>query len=87
MGLIVDAVLGEVYGGRPKTAEASPYGDVPDNLRRFFVRSSAREAVGKPTAKTQETSLCCSGEDQESCCEPSMKPSCCGSGAQACGCQ
>ncbi len=88
VALIVDAVLSEVYGDRrPEAAEPSPYDDVPDNLKRFFVRRSARQAAGKPTAKTQETSLCCSGEDQATCCEPSMKSSCCEPGAQTCGCQ
>ncbi|MGH2707287.1 MAG: DUF2703 domain-containing protein [Actinomycetota bacterium] len=86
VALIVDAILGEVYGGgRPQAAEASPYDDVPDNLKRFFMRRSARQAAGKPTTKTQETSLCCSGEDQTTCCEPSMKASCCEPGVQACG--
>jgi hypothetical protein len=87
VGLIIDAVLGEVYGGQPVAAEASPYDDVPDNLKGFFAGRSAREAAGEPTAKTHETSLCCSEKERVTCCEPSTKPSCCGSGAQACGCR
>jgi hypothetical protein len=87
VGLIVDAILGEVYGGQPEAAETSPYDDVPDNLKRFFARRSAREVAGKPTTQAHETSPCCSGEDQESCCEPSMKASCCEPTRQAYGCR
>ena len=35
-GLIIDAILREVYGGGQGAPAAAPGGDVPENLRRFF---------------------------------------------------
>lgn len=80
VGLIVDAVLGELYGGvaRPRPAAPERY-ELPDNLDSFFAAKS-RMAV--------EQSACCSLADQESCCEPSAKADCCGpSKGGGCGCQ
>ena len=87
VGLVVEAILGEVYGEISQTAseptvynEPAAYEDVPENLSRFFAGKSAKEAAA--------ASSCCSPEDQEVCCEPAAKASCCGSGeGESCGCR
>lgn len=69
VGLIVDAVLGELYGGvaRPRPGAPETY-ELPENLESFF----AGESQG-----TIEQSACCSPAEQASCCEPSAKADCC----------
>jgi hypothetical protein len=80
VGLIVDAVLGEIYGSHAQpTLVDEPY-EVPENLRRFF--------GGKSVAASTEQADCCPPFEQESCCEPEAKESCCGtSTTQGCGCR
>lgn len=39
--MIVDAILRAVYAGQPASTP-QPFADVPDNLKRFFALSSAR---------------------------------------------
>jgi hypothetical protein len=81
VGLVVEAILGEVYGETPQVAsEPAPYEDVPENTSRFFASRSAIE--------DSAASSCCSPEEQEVCCEPAAKAPCCGSGEEeTCGCQ
>jgi hypothetical protein len=80
VGLIVDAVLGELYGGvaRPSAGSPETY-DLPKNLESFLAGKSQR---------TIEESVCCSPAEQASCCEPSAKADCCGPSTGAgCGCR
>ena len=73
VGLVVEAILGEVYSETPRVAsEPVAYEDVPENLSRFFTGRSAMEVAA--------ASSCCSPDEQEACCEPAAKASCCGSG-------
>lgn len=72
VGLIVDAILGEVHGGPPR-AQAVNY-ELLANLQDFFARKA-------------DANACCSPEQQESCCAPSEKSDCCGpSIVRRCGC-
>jgi Domain of unknown function (DUF2703) len=80
VGLVVDAVLGELYGGvaRPRSAAPGRY-ELPDNLASFFAAKSQGSS---------EQSACCSPAEQASCCEPSAKADCCGpSMGRGCGCR
>ena len=81
VGLVVEAILGEVYGETPQVAsEPATYEDVPENLSWFFAGRSSTEASA--------ASSCCSSEEQEACCEPAAKASCCGSGErETCSCR
>ena len=84
VGLIVEALLGELVGDGPvgdgpvgngSAAPATDAYELPDNLRRFF----AAPAEGEPAS----ADACCSTEELASCCEPSEKASCCGEAAPA----
>ena len=80
VGLIVDALLGELYGGvtRPGPDAPERY-ELPDNLEPFFTGMRQRSI---------EQSACCSQGEQASCCDASTKADCCGpSTAEGCGCQ
>lgn len=72
VGLIVDAILAEVYGGvgqRPTTADDTY--ELPENLERFFAEGSG----------------CGSPAQSESCCEPAAAADCCGpTTSKGCGC-
>lgn len=72
VGLIVDAILGEVYGGteqRPTTQDDTY--ELPENLERFFA-----EGAG-----------CSSTAESESCCEPAAAADCCSPAtSKDCGC-
>jgi len=79
-GLIVDALLGELYGGvtRPRPDAPERY-ELPDNLESFFAGKRQRSI---------EQSACCSPAAQASCCEASTKTECCGHATgEGCGCQ
>jgi hypothetical protein len=81
VAMIVDAVLGHVYGGVPPQGarEREPY-VLPENLARFF---SARTESAR-----SEESACCAASEQESCCEAEAKADCCGAGTgEGCGCR
>jgi hypothetical protein len=76
--MIVDAILGAVYGSREdKPAQAVP-ASMPENPERFF------------TARTANAnSACCSAQERSSCCDPAQQPACCAppaGTAQAAGC-
>jgi hypothetical protein len=80
VGLIVDAVLGELYGAAAPHAAPTPGAayELPENLEAFFADKGERSV---------EESACCSPAVQESCCEPSAKADCCGSStAGGCTC-
>lgn len=80
VGLIVDAILGELYGGvaRPDASPAQAY-ELPENLASFFAAGARAPA---------EESACCGAAEQASCCEPPAKESCCGGAAEGgCGCR
>lgn len=79
VGLIVDAVLGELYGGAARSGLAADEAyELPRNLVSFF--------AGRGQASLDEAA-CCSPAEQESCCEPAAKADCCGpSTVGGCGC-
>jgi hypothetical protein len=73
VGLIVDAILGEVYRGavRPTTIADDRY-ELPENLERFYAAEGP--GCGSPAAP-------------ESCCEPAATADCCApSTARGCDC-
>jgi hypothetical protein len=80
VGLIVDAVLGELYGGAARSGLAADEAyELPGKLESFF--------AGRGQASLEEA-VCCSPEEQESCCEPAAKADCCGpSTVGGCGCR
>ncbi len=84
VGLIVEAVLGAVYGGVASVAHmARSYEDVPDNLKHFYAGKAANEQE-----EGVALSSCCSPATQATCCAPSEKAACCGPvNAGSCGCQ
>lgn len=81
VGMIVESLLREVYGGaQPLSPQPAP-GDVPENLTRFFHSKAA---------KATPVSACCSPQEQTTCCAPSEKASCCGptpATPTSCGCK
>jgi hypothetical protein len=81
VGLVVEAILRETYGGTNRTvSDPVAYEGVPENLRRFF--------TGKSVEETVTASSCCTPGEQEVCCEASAKSSCCGTAeVGTCGCQ
>ena len=94
VGLIVEAILGEIFAGAPtaaatSTTDAAPAlsagvattNVVPDNLKNFFAAKAGLE--------TAVVSSCCSETEQQTCCEPAAKADCCGTAnaSGGCGCQ
>ncbi len=69
VGLIVDAVLGEVYGDASRSGPADEGYELPENLVAFFADQGAAAV---------DQSACCRPAEQESCCEPAAKADCCG---------
>ena len=85
VGMIVDALLREVYSGAPLLGAPPFVSEAPENLTRFFHGKAAKAAL---------VSACCSPKEQASCCAPAEKASCCGpspstnaTGAASCGCK
>jgi hypothetical protein len=79
VGLIVDAVLGELYGGAGAASAPDDVYELPENLESFFAGKAKRSVEGN---------ACCGPAEQESCCEPSVKADCCGnSTVGGCGCR
>jgi hypothetical protein len=85
VGMIVDALLREVYGAAPPLSTPSSASETPENLTRFFSSKAAKAAP---------VSSCCPPSEQVACCAPAEKASCCGSapstkatGAASCGCK
>jgi hypothetical protein len=81
VGLIVEAILGEVFADTGQRSAVSLTNTVPDNLKNFF--------AGSALLATAVSNSCCSETKQESCCEPSAKSDCCGTSNESgsCGCQ
>jgi len=86
VGLIVEAILGAVYGGVAPVAHAArPYEDVPANLKHFYAGKVAKEQEDEEGVAV---SSCCAPAVQATCCAPSEKATCCGpTNAGSCGCQ
>ena len=91
VGLIVDAVLREVYSGgtsaTPEVSPGEPY-DLPENLRRFF---QGTQQVTPPQVNLEGQGMqqdCCAPAQAQTCCAPSDKQSCCGRSlaSGSCGC-
>jgi hypothetical protein len=82
VGMIVDALLREVYSGAQPLGAPPAIGDVSENLRRFF---SGKDAKAAPA------SSCCSPQEHATCCAPAEKASCCGpavaTASASCGCK
>jgi hypothetical protein len=85
VGMIVDALLREVYSGAQPLGAPPRIHDVPENLTRFF---SGKDAKAAPV------SSCCSPQEQVSCCAPTEKAACCGpspstsaTSTSSCGCK
>jgi len=76
VGLIVDAVLGELYAGsRPaRASDEKPY-ELPANLSAFYAEA------------TPAVVSSCSSEEQATCCAASEKAACCSSPASEGGCE
>jgi hypothetical protein len=81
LAMIVDAILGHLYGGAPSpgASERQRY-ELPENLGRFFAaRSGSAELTD---------GACCSSSEQDSCCQAEAKAECCGAGTgEGCGCR
>ncbi len=81
--MVLDAILGAVYGNA-RVEAAGPPGpyELPANLRRFFA-----DAADQP-AEADEPEACCSSAEQSACCEPDEKAECCGAATGgSCGCR
>jgi glutaredoxin len=60
-GMIIDAILREVYGGTKKFADTpSKLTDVPENLKKFFAAKERRDNVSSP-----EAGSCCSTSNSQ----------------------
>ena len=59
IGMIVEALLGALYGREPMPP--TPYTDVPENLKRFF-------AAGLPCCSPAEQDSCCAASEKAACC-------------------
>lgn len=77
--MVVDAMLGHLYGDAdPDPAGAEPY-ELPENLARLF--------AGKGGAAASEEKPCCSVSEQRGCCEDAEQDECCGTSPErGCGC-
>jgi hypothetical protein len=85
VGMIVDALLREVYSGAQPLDAPPVIRDVPENLTRFFSSKAAKAAP---------VSSCCSPQEQTACCAPTEKAACCGpspstsaTSVTSCGCK
>lgn len=82
VGLIVEAILGEIYQPEATVTAVAEASNVPNNLQNFFEAKAERE--------TAVVNACCSETKQATCCEPSAKAACCGTSNESggsCGCQ
>jgi hypothetical protein len=81
VGMIVDAILGHVYGGTPaSTRSAAASFELPANLARFF--------AGKAASAASKERACCPPAEQRSCCSADAKEDCCDAAREeGCGCR
>ncbi|MBA3473658.1 MAG: DUF2703 domain-containing protein [Rubrobacter sp.] len=78
IGMIVEAILAEMGPMGAARSEETTFVDVPENLKRFFAGTTA----------AQNTSSCCSVDEQATCCDSAQKAGCCGDSASpSCGCR
>lgn len=79
VGLIVDAILAELYGAAdPRLGAIPPAYELPEHLASFLERTSRAAS---------DEGGCCGPQEQASCCEPAAKAACCGeSPGGGCGC-
>jgi hypothetical protein len=79
VAMIVDAILGRVYGRAwPRARSADEPYELPENLARFF--------SGK--AASAEERACCPPAEQKSCCDAEAKEDCCDAvPEEGCGCR
>ncbi len=78
IGMIVEAILAELGPTGAARSEERTFVDVPENLKRFLAGTGA----------AQNTSSCCSPEEQATCCDPAEKAGCCAdSASSSCGCR
>jgi hypothetical protein len=81
VAMIVDAILGHVYGrpGRRARSDDEPY-ELPENLARFFSGKAASVALNER--------VCCPPAEQQSCCDADAKEDCCDAAlGEGCGCR
>ena len=68
--MMVDAILGHVYGGAPARAASEPGAyELPENLARFF--------AGKAASAAFRDRACCPPAEQRFCCDADAKEGCC----------
>jgi hypothetical protein len=81
VGMMVDAILGHVYGGAPARAAFEPGAyELPENLARFF--------SGKAASAAFRDRACCPPAEQRSCCDADAKEGCCDDATEeGCGCR
>jgi hypothetical protein len=81
VGMIVDAILGRLYGGPPAPARSAAESyELPANLARFF--------AGKDSAAASKERACCPSAEQRSCCDADAKEDCCDVADEGvCGCR
>ena len=81
VGMIVDAILGHVYGGTPAPARSAAESfELPANLARFF--------AGKAASAALKERACCPPAEQRSCCDADAKEDCCDAApGEGCGCR
>ena len=81
VGMIVDAILGHVYGGTPAPARSAAESfELPANLARFF--------AGKTASAALKERACCPPAEQRSCCDADAKEDCCDAArGEGCGCR
>ncbi|HEX2507321.1 MAG TPA: DUF2703 domain-containing protein [Miltoncostaeaceae bacterium] len=78
VGMIVDAILGHVYGVAPARAASEPGAyELPENLARFFSGKAASAAVGdRACCPPAEQRYCCDGDAKEDCCDAATEEGC-----------
>jgi hypothetical protein len=85
VGMIVDALLREVYSGAQPLGASLPVHEVPENLTRFFSGKAAKAAPVSSCCAPQEQTTCCASAEKASCCGPA--PSTRATGTASCGCK
>ncbi len=85
VGMIVDALLREVYSGAAPLDAPPPVGEVTENLTRFFAAKAEKAAPVSSCCPPGEQASCCAPEEKASCCGPSLSTS--PRGAASCGCK
>jgi hypothetical protein len=76
--MIVDAILGHVYGVAPARAASEPGAyELPETLARFFSGKAGSAAVGdRACCPPAEQRYCCDGDAKEDCCDAATEEGC-----------